>query len=244
MGILDDIVAGNKETFKQHQIYKALILTRKLKKKLVSMGAIDIDAKQESPLVKSVIRNFDTSIASVAKEWAATVDDTVWKKAVSDVAKLLFGDPQTMLKERHLRLQALPYWNPTKYKINIHALGVVKTVKITDITVTSQRNSGKAPYLNQRQETVDFEEFVEPGAIVYIPYTYTTGGKHSSLYGVAPQLQPLPVMHEDDFGADLSPTTYTEWCTFMSPEFISNCCKRPGGWNIDTNKLVCSKCGK
>jgi hypothetical protein len=242
VGVLNDIVAGNKEAFKQHQLYLVLILTRKLKKKLVSMGAIDTG--QEQSLAKSLIRDFDTTIASIAKEWNTPADDPIWKRAVSDVAKLIFGDPQTMLRERHLRLQALPYWNPTKHKINIHALGVIKTVKITDVTVTPQRTGSGRAYTSQRQETVDFEEFVEPGAIVYIPYTYTTGGKHSSLYGVAPQLQPLPVMHEDDFGADLSPTTYTEWCTFMSPEFISNCCKRPGGWNMDTNKLVCSKCGK
>lgn len=236
--VLGSVVQGRRELLESERQFLAHVYSRKLKRMITHSNAKDFDLRG---LNTSKIEEY---LDKGKKEYSSiNADPEVWRRAVKVTMEALFGDPQAMIKERHIRLQALPYWNPTQHKINIHALGVVKTVKIVDEPGFKNWRTGKLE-TRQRQETVDFEEFVEPGQIVYIPYTYTTGGKHSSIYGVAPQLKPLPVMHEDWFGADLSPNTYTEWCTFMHPDFVSNCCGRPGGWNVQTNKLVCSKCGK
>lgn len=150
----------------------------------------------------------------------------LWLECVTQVSSALFGDPKKMLEEKNLKLQALPYWNPTKHKINIQPLGVVKTVRIIE-----------KPYF--RQEVVDYEEQVEPGALVHIPYSHIAG----ALAGVAPQLMPMPVQHLEYFSIDLEPITYTEWCSFIEPTVTSNCCHRPAAWSVDSHKLVCSKCG-
>lgn len=179
------------------------------------------------------------SLEAVVEKFKGAFDVKTWPDIVAKVYKDIAGDPQTMIATQYIRLQNLPYWNPTKHRINIHALGIVKTLKRSD--------SGKRDWKGEpviKDEKVEFEEFVEPGHTIGIPYTYTIGGKHSSLKGVAPQLQPLPTQYLEWFGEDLLPTSYAEWVTYTDPGLITKCCDRPMGWNVKTHRLVCSKCGK
>ena len=133
-----------------------------------------------------------------------------------------FGDPKTMY-EKQQKQHAAPYWNPTTHKINIHPLGIVKGLQPTGECI--------------------FEEFVEPGGQVSIPWSLTVGGKHSPLAGVAPQLKPLPCATQHD-ESDVSPITYNEWCAFVSPARLSDCCGRPLIWDCKLNQTLCQRCQK
>lgn len=127
-----------------------------------------------------------------------------------------------MLAESSLKHHAAPYWNPTTHRINVHPLGLVKAIK------------------PDTYEAV-FYDFVEPGEQVMIPWSLTIGGKRSALLGVAPQLRPLPIQHGYD-DSDVSPITYNEWCAFVSPNHMSECCNKGFVWSETHRRTVCSKC--
>lgn len=223
-------VKGLQEHTAEQQKYFKLLQVCEVNKRLRQKMSIE---EEDAPSLNHVNwRDLEALLGRMRQAFtnADASQANYWQNTILIVSRRLFGDPNTMLQEKNIRLQALPYWNPTHHKLNIHSLGIPKTIKIKDT------NTG-------RQEIVDFEEFIEPGATVHIPYTYTVGGKHSSLYGVCPQLKPLPLMQDEEYGMDLEPTTYAEWCTYIDPTYTSLCCHRPAGWDTHRQRLVCSKCG-
>jgi hypothetical protein len=135
----------------------------------------------------------------------------------------LYGDPQVMAQSTGLKTHALPYWNPTTHKLNISPMGIVESVDV-------------------KTREAKFVEFVAPGAHVWIPEGYTVGGKYSTVFGVAPQLRPLPRQVDRNNLLDLAPLTYTEWCMFTD-NTMSECCKDQAVWHEKADCLVCSKCG-
>jgi hypothetical protein len=131
------------------------------------------------------------------------------------------GNPLRMYKDPlKLKHYAIQYWNPTSHKINIHSLGL------------PDPEGGRVI------------DFVAPGEVINIPETYTTGGKYSTLTGVAPQLKPLPkTEHKDKLLLDLSPASYVEWLTYSNIG-VSPCCSKPWVWADAKTILVCGLCKK
>lgn len=140
-----------------------------------------------------------------------------------EIIHKVYGDPNIM-SSNSLRQHSVPYWNPTAKVINIHPLGLVKK-------------------LDEKTREAIFHEFLGPGEHIMLPEGYTKGGKHSTVYGVAPQLRPLPRQVDSLVGLDLEPITYTEWCTYMESS-LSPCCRKQVMWYDGGDRLACSKCGK
>lgn len=133
----------------------------------------------------------------------------------------IHGDPRLMAQSNGLRQHAIPYWNPTHHRLNVAPLGLVESV-------------------DEKTREAKFVEFVNPGDQVWIPAGYTTGGRYSSVAGVAPQLRPLPRQVDDSL--DLAPIAYSEWCAYTNNS-MSECCRKIAAWHEKGHKLVCSKCG-
>lgn len=138
-----------------------------------------------------------------------------------EIIHLVYGDPKEMASISQ-RAHAVPYWNPTAQKVNISPMGLVK-------------------HVDEKTREAVFHDFVEPGEHIMIPDAYTVGGKFSTVYGVAPQLRPLP--RQVDNSLDISPVTYTEWCTYRDWQ-LTSCCKKQQVWYDKKSCLICSKCGK
>lgn len=158
---------------------------------------------------------------------ASGIELAVWLKALVDAGKRMYGDPQEMYESKAHLHHAVPYWNPTAHRLNIHALGLI---------VPPKQGEKLTP------GNIQFQDWVEPGELVYIPYPDTTGGKYSSVAGVAPQLRPCP-RDVDDF-LDLAPTTYAEWCTYQEGGVLSSCCGKMMVWSDQYHRLICSRCGE
>jgi hypothetical protein len=140
------------------------------------------------------------------------------KRAIHHV----YGDPLIMAQSSGHKPHALPYWNPTRHRLNISPMGIID-------------------HVDPKTREAKILDFVDSGAHVMIPECYTVGGKYSTLRGVAPQLQPLP--RQIDNLLDLAPTTYAEWCSYQDSS-LSRCCKTMTAWHDKGDCLVCTKCGK
>jgi hypothetical protein len=153
----------------------------------------------------------------------AGLTEEYWSKTLLEANRAVYGDPQTMWDNLMTQHHRLPYHNPTAHRLNVHALGL--TVPPTEGQVKCQ-----------------FQDWVEPGEIVYIPFPDTQGGKHSAIAGVAPQLVPCPRQEENLL--DLTPSSYAEWCTYMSGNVLSPCCYKAIVWSDLHARLMCAKCGE
>jgi hypothetical protein len=186
---------------------------------LVSARAILKSTKYGAAKEEALYNTLDATYKACIK---AGCTDQDFSKVQIGIVHKVYGDPQSMYASTSQKMHALPYWNPTKHRINVAPMG---------IPVETDPKTKESILL----------EFVEPGAHVMIPEPYTKGGKYSTLRGVAPQLVALP--REVDECLDLSPVTYSEWCTWMhSP--MSNCCRRTTAWYDKGQRLVCTKCGQ
>ena len=144
-----------------------------------------------------------------------------WCEAWIKAMQKELGDPKQMAQDT-LKQHAKPYWNPTKHRINVFPLGIVKSV-LPD-------------------KSVEYETVIAPGEQVMVPWGHTIGGKHSSLKGIAPQLQPLPGLDLAEEHDEVMSVSFTEWCAFGDALVISHCCRKQVLWSVTHNKLICQKC--
>lgn len=160
---------------------------------------------------------FETELWRITSQYPSHWEDTDWIEVLRFALHKRYGDPKTMQKDSlRLRQYAIPYFNPTGQTVNIHPLGL-------------------------RDEEGQELSSVAPRGIIGIPAPYTTGGKYSTLQGVAPQLKAVAAKTKDTLLEDLTPASYVEWIRFCS-NGISDCCYQPWVWSDAKQTLLCSKC--
>ena len=163
---------------------------------------------------------FETELWRITSQYPSHWEDSDWIEVLRYALHKRYGDPKHMYKDSlKLRQYAIPYWNPTGAAINIHPMGL---------------------HDEEGKELAS----VKPGGIIGIPASYTTGGKYSTLQGVAPQLRPVPdKITKDIILEDLTPASYVEWISYCQLG-ISDCCKSPWVWSDAKQALLCTKCYK
>lgn len=127
-------------------------------------------------------------------------------------------DYLTEFRHYQYRGHACPYFNPTTKPVLVEAIGILGS---DGKLITS----------------------LQPGQILFIPFSYTVGGKKSVVTSVAPQLRKIPQSEIPDDYLPLHFSSYLEWCQFGEP-MITTCCSVAGLWDDSRQKLVCKKCGK
>lgn len=210
IGWMAQVVQGKRSSISQEMDHLAGVFHRAWLKLEKYQGGLFKPDKLET--------YFEYTHAEICRQvwWTEEQAQEVLRRMVN----LYYGDPLIMSSVAQ-RQFSVPYWNPTKHRLNIAPMGLVASV-------------------DEKTREATFHEFLDPGAHIMIPHGYTVGGKHSTVAGVAPQLQPLP--RQEDTELDLHPLTYTEWCTFGSPG-VSKCCQKQVVWSDGHGSLMCVKCG-
>lgn len=140
-------------------------------------------------------------------------------KIILRATNRIFGDPLALLKHQlQLRQHATQYYNPTVYPIRVEPMGLP-------------------------DEDGKIIEWVTPGGLVKIPFSYLVGGRKSTLATTAPQLRPMPRVEPGLNLLDTTPQSFNEWITYYSCT-TSVCCCRVIQWSDKLQSLVCSKCFK
>lgn len=152
---------------------------------------------------------------------AGCTERDFWKAQKETVHKV-FGDPNEMYASNGHRQKRLPFWNPTKHKLNLSPMGLID-------------------HIDPKTKEPTYIEFIGPGEHVWIPESYAKGGPYSTVKGVAPQLEQLPVYTDTEL--DLRPITYSEWCAYSEDSKPSNCCRKPVVWWDAGQAIICTKCG-
>ena len=215
VGWLAQVVGSKRQALSQEIDHVSLVFARTLRK-LVQFHSRN---RRDSYLPENLMEVF---FCEMKNETMAKLGFTQDQYLACQIRTInhAFGEPQLMASSGQ-KIHAIPYWNPTPHRINIHPIGLVKSI-------------------DDKTRNAIFYDFVEPGEHVMIPESYTKGFRHSTIYQVAPQLKPLP-RAVDEF-LDLEPLTYTEWCTYMHAP-LSECCRRQVNWYEKGNYLLCTKCG-
>jgi len=156
-------------------------------------------------------------ISSVLKSWSNDWKPSEVAIIIIRAAKDAFGDPMGLTSDQlKLRQYANQYYNPSGHNINVEPLGLP-------------------------DENGNIIKHVVPGGLVLIPHGYAIGGKKSAVYCVAPQLQPMEIISEQNNLLDVTPISYAEWLKYY-PFQTSKCCNRPLLWSDAMQYIICQGC--